>query len=252
MSSLFTSAFANDLVSLRQLTSFKETNNQSPIYREYHSNIKDFNSLKIFFERKQVNVDFISVLNVSSLEPIFYEELISLYYYTRGGYRDINSNLRVLNKYIQRTGDIMPRELLSKKDLSNYLATEALAMVAVSGLNKIEGKKCKAIRSTNLDIKGQNNIFKQIKDTFEFSDMGFLSAESVLNTNHRVGRKCGNNYFSKSKFKFIISSNSCKDISWISKYRCENEVLFPPGAKFIVNRIDEDQLPIKIYMTHLE
>ena len=132
-------------------------------------------------------------------------ELMAIHVYTTSEYTNINGPLR-------------------KVELTQIEKHQATIKAAASGLNKLKGQECKALRGTNLP----DNFITALKQKNGYIEKAFMST-----TTGDIP------YAFRKSIEFTIKSKNCKDISWLSKYPSEDEVLFPPGSEFSVEQWNE-------------
>lgn len=139
------------------------------------------------------------VQNLLTEKKLDMRELAAVNVYTSNFYTKINHPLRT-------------------KDPVALKKFEAIIKVAASGLNKIPAISCRAKRGTNLPL----DVIETITPSKKFVESAFMSTT--------VGTP-----FSGS-VEFTVTSDNCKDVSWLSQYPNEREVLFPPGSEFVVTK----------------
>ncbi len=146
------------------------------------------------------------------------EDLIALRGYTSDDYRDLNTALRTKK----------PEDLAR---LDSYLKT------AASGLNQLPPYQGQVYRGTTLS----DEVLAKYKAGEVVTEDAFTSTSAS----------------SQSQFpgnvNFVIQSTKGRDISFLSELPHEKEILFGPGTKFKVLRVDKDPTTGKsiIYMTEV-
>ncbi|MBC7659179.1 MAG: hypothetical protein H7249_05670 [Chitinophagaceae bacterium] len=151
-------------------------------------------------------------------------EIEALRLYTTKGYIPVNLALRT-------------------KDPRNLPNMVGIVKVTASGLNKIPTKAC-------IVYRGVTSSARQIALTDDFLKVGRYSEKSFLSTS--LSKSAATDFAKNGGYLWIIKSSQCHDITWLSQYKYEKEVLFAPGSEFIVNPKVVVRGPLKtIYMTHV-
>ena len=133
------------------------------------------------------------------------DEAIALRLYTSAAYSKINTTLR-------------------SKQGSSISKLGNIVKVTSAGLNKLPSKSCTVRRGLDLPTPIVDKILK-FKRFEEEAFMSTTTASSIPPA------------FQKN-ITFVIKSSKCSDISWLSEYPTEKEVLFPPGSEFTVVKSD--------------
>ncbi len=129
------------------------------------------------------------------------DEAIALRLYTSSAYSKVNTALRT-------------------KKASSLSIYANIVKAAASGLNKIPAKACTTKRGLDLPTAIVDKIIKAKR----FEEQGFMSTSPTVPA-----------AFQKN-ITFIIKSKACHDISSISEFPKDKEILFPPGSNFIVTK----------------
>lgn len=169
-------------------------------------------------------------------------DLVFLRVYTRSGFKILNSTLREMRPHFDRNKNSIDISNLTDDEKTKLEKIDAWTNATTSALSRIQGHPCRATRVTTVP----DDVFLEIERTKMYKDFGFVSsAEGTLD-------KVGSKYKTfLGSHKFIINSNNCKNISWISRWPQENEVLFPPGTSFRVINIEKETWPITIFLEHV-
>lgn len=152
-------------------------------------------------------------------------ELVSIHAYTtsngKHGYVPMNEALRDLEPQQLRQSPLFP-----------------LIHQAYSGVRKMPDYSGVVYRSAP---SLPPNVLEQYKVGETIDEKGFTS----------TSKKQGGQY-GYGKIRFTIRSNHGKDVSGISHYKDEEEVLFPPGTRFKVERrVDHPNGSVEIGLTDL-
>ena len=135
------------------------------------------------------------------------EEAAAAFYYTRDGYAVINVALRE-----------------QKRSAIDRKAKVILNLASL--VNKSKKGKCTFYRF----IDGNSTLLDQIKTKGQvFIERGFFSATLDASPDD-------DGHFSNKEYVIKGTSDRCAEISGYSSFQGENEVLFPPGTKFVVTK----------------
>lgn len=131
------------------------------------------------------------------------EEGVALRLYTSAAYSKINTMLRT-------------------KKGAQIASIANIVLATSSGLNKLPAKTCTVRRGLDLPAA----IVEKIKKIKRFEEDAFMSTTSATSIPAAF----------QKNITFVIKSTKCRDISFLSEYPGEKEILFPPGSEFIVTK----------------
>ncbi|MBE9178693.1 hypothetical protein IQ268_08985 [Oculatella sp. LEGE 06141] len=134
------------------------------------------------------------------------EEYAALRYYTTYGYSNINTLLR--------GGDL---SYLSDRARRNF---ELDGRFAASALQKLPPHTGTVYRGIGVS----QSVISSIRVGETYTDKGFMS------TSARADRRRSGNL----QFEINATGKNARDLSRLSSYRGEREVLYPPGSRFTV------------------
>jgi hypothetical protein len=171
--------------------------------------------------------------------PPYPEELAAMYYYSDTvGYKEMNMTLRGQDKELNswlKTQEWRPNDKRSPEQVKKQ-AKEDIDM-AVSGLERLPPFEGKTYRGLNLP----DDVIDSISEGGDWEEKGFTSTTKTATT-----RYPGNVVF------VVNGKGTGRDISAFEKYK-NDEVLYPPGAKFKVTRKRQvDKLGQKFWIVEME
>lgn len=152
-------------------------------------------------------------------------EMVAIRAYTTSAYSDINSALR-------------------GSDVSRLPQFEGTIKAAAAGLNKMPNFKGTVVRGITLPPEVLTSVLSNYEPGKRIVEKAFVSTSWAHGFNGNV--------------KFVVKSSFGKEVSWMSQYPKEREILFVPGSEFIVKNkhietfVDENNVTQEMNVIEME
>lgn len=192
------------------------------IYSEKIDPIKDINEWKKHFDVDEVIPSYIS--DNAQQFGLSSNEQLAVYNYTTNNFQSINKKLRNWFYSIDEVN------VSAKASLIGYQHTIRDAM---HKMPKYKGQVARGIYIEDIDeFVAKNDIRKG----------SIYRTESIFSTTKKTENITRN-------VKYVITSKSGRDVSMLSEYDFEEEVLFPAGHQFEITKVERDGNSITITMS---